>query len=310
MLTATRQLPTRWGCAGHVYVSEGRDCAFIAHLARSGAAYGAVVANEFTDPVYNRSGITLASSDAKKLEAALTAVCKEALLSLDLRKHTASHPRLGIVDHIACNPLGSATCEEAAAIAVAVAQRLGQGDASASPPVPSVPVYLYGFAREDRRSLADLRRSLGYFGGSAKGEWSGLAPHIRMAIASLTPDFGMADEVNDRIGIVVLGATPWVHNYNILLTDANTTQADLLARCRVVARATSTRGGGLPAVETMALPHEHGVEVACNLLDVSVTGPSDVLQKVRELCQADGLHLASDYFTNKIPEDILKMVSQ
>ena len=30
-----------------------------------------------------------------------------------LRSATRTHPRLGVVDHVACNPLGAATCDEA-----------------------------------------------------------------------------------------------------------------------------------------------------------------------------------------------------
>eukprot|EP00434_Breviolum_minutum_P024192 symbB.v1.2.021358.t1/scaffold1841.1/size101071/2 len=59
---------SRRALAAHVYVSEGRDSSIISKLAAAGAATGAVVANEFMDPIYNRSGLTLASADAAKIE--------------------------------------------------------------------------------------------------------------------------------------------------------------------------------------------------------------------------------------------------
>ena len=43
----------------------------------------------------------------------------------------------------------------------------------------------------------------------------------------------------------------------------------------------SERGGGLPKVETMALPHEKGVEVACNLLDAEMSSAAQVPPKLR-----------------------------
>ncbi|CAE8647915.1 unnamed protein product, partial [Polarella glacialis] len=148
----------------------------------------------------------------------------------------------------------------AAQLAGRLGRSLGTGDVGASPPVPAVPVYFYGAAREDRRPLAALRRSLGYFGGAVKGAWSGVSAEMRAGTASLKPDCGPCGEVDDKTGVVCLGAVPWVHNYNILVTAGDILEAELQARCRRIARATSARGGGLASVEAMALPHERGVE--------------------------------------------------
>jgi len=291
----------RWAMAVHVYVSEGRDRALISRLSAAGAAAGAFVANEFVDAAYHRAGVTLAASDAGRLEAAVAAVCQQALAALDLRTHEASHPRVGVVDHVSCSPLGSATSEEAGKLALRVGRFLslsGPGDK------PALPVYLYGAAREDGRSLAELRRSLGYFSGASKGLWTGLSDEMASAMRDLAPDYGPSD-VDSQYGAAVVGAVPWVTNYNLLLASASMDQADLMTRCRRIARLTSTRGGGPVAVETMALPHEHGVEVACNLLDTATTPPSEVLARVRALVDAEGLRLAGDYFTNKRPEEVL-----
>lgn len=53
-------------------------------------------------------------------------------------------------------------------------------------------------------------------------------------------------------GIATVGAVPFVVNYNVLL------RADDLQLARRIARAVSSRGGGLPCVEAMALPHDQG----------------------------------------------------
>ena len=49
-----------------------------------------------------------------------------------------------------------------------------------------------------------------------------------------------------------VGATPWVTNLNIPLRTAD------MVLSRQIARALSERGGGLAAVEAMALPHSSG----------------------------------------------------
>jgi len=289
--------------AVHIYVSEGRNKAFVSKLSAAGTAAGVTVANEFMDAAYHRAGITLASSSSDQMKAAVVAVCQEALSTLDLRHHTASHPRIGVVDHVACNPLGAATCEEAGRLAASLGHDLGAGGAEQ----PAIPVYLYGAASAKGRPLADLRRSLGYFAGAARGEWSGLSPTMASALKDNLPDVGPSD-VDLRYGAVAVGAVPWVHNFNLLVTAGSLDSKELMARCRRIARSISTRGGGLPAVETMALPHERGVEVACNLLDVTITSPGVVRDNVAKLCETEGVTLDSDYFTNKQPDEILAMI--
>ncbi|CAE7605133.1 unnamed protein product, partial [Symbiodinium sp. CCMP2456] len=95
-------------------------------------------------------------------------------------------------------PAQSADDLDAAAMALEIGRGLG-GELK-------VPVFLYGAAREDRRPLAELRRSLGYFGGAAKGEWSGLSEEIKAAIVALPADCGPKGEVDERCGVASVGA--------------------------------------------------------------------------------------------------------
>ncbi|CAK0798301.1 unnamed protein product [Prorocentrum cordatum] len=314
-----RSVSSGWAMAVHVYVSEGRDKQLVSRFSAAGVSGGAVLANEFMDAAYHRSGITLAAASAGPLEAGVLAVASEALSALDLQSHSATHPRVGVVDHVACNPLGSATRADAGALAARLGQLLGAGAAEVpaagvagpSPARPPLPVYLYGAARADERPLAELRRALGYFGGAARGEWTGLSSKMARAMAELPPDHGPATP-SARSGAAVVGAVPWVFNYNLLLSAASAggvgDDGELMRRARRVARAVSARGGGLAAVESMALPHERGVEVACNLLDVATTSPAEVRALVEALSKPEGLAIDSDYFTNKHPEDVLALV--
>lgn len=59
-----------------------------------------------------------------------------------------------------------------------------------------------------------------------------------------------------RLGVAAVGASPWVTNLNVPLATGD------LAAARHIARAVSTRGGGLPHVEAMALPHTQGTALA------------------------------------------------
>ena len=71
------------------------------------------------------------------------------------------------------------------------------------------------------------------------------------ATASVLPDFGKRP-APARSGTTAVGATEWVVNLNIPLGTAS------MAAARQMAQATGHRGGGLPAVEAMALPHTSG----------------------------------------------------
>ena len=61
-------------------------------------------------------------------------------------------------------------------------------------------------------------------------------------LSSFLPDAGPVS-ASARAGVIAIGATPWVVNFNVPVTGGD------LAVAKEVARAVSTRGGGLPAVE-------------------------------------------------------------
>lgn len=61
-----------------------------------------------------------------RLQSAVTDVVRTALRTIDLRQHSGSHPRLGVVDHICTHPLGTATMTDTTAIAEGIASEIGQ----------------------------------------------------------------------------------------------------------------------------------------------------------------------------------------
>ncbi|EFN58522.1 hypothetical protein CHLNCDRAFT_17265, partial [Chlorella variabilis] len=303
-----------------VYVSEARDGDILRQLESvARQAPGACLANLFTDEPYNRTNFTLVGRSVPALAAAASTLARAALALLDLRQHAATHPRLGCVDHISCHPLptseaGSAAAAAAAAdagelrqrqqdeagaaaLAVAIASELGSGP-------QAVPVYTYGWAHQQRQPLDAVRRQLGYFQGSS---WHGglQAPAAEAAGAAdaelqlpLAPCFGPA-VVPARSGVCCVGAGRWIVNYNVLLLTE-----DMVA-ARAVARSVSERGGGLAAVQAMALRHLGGIEVACNLLQPATTPPEAVLGTIQRLAGQRGLAVGPAYRTNKAPEELV-----
>ncbi|WIA12498.1 hypothetical protein OEZ85_012531 [Tetradesmus obliquus] len=260
------------GC--NVYISEGRNVQLIRRLEELCQRVPRVaLANTFVDAPYNRTGLTLVATNSAELTAAVLAVAEAALSALDLRSHAADHPRLGVLDHVSLHPLGQqATLQQAADAATSLGQQL------AAAPF-GLPVYYYGAAHRAGRRLAEIRRQLGYFkansssssGSSGCGckssskpaDWAGSLPEQQLS--HYPPDAGPSS-APPAAGVVTLGAVPWVVNFNVPLFTADR------AAAAAVARAVSTRGGGLKGVEAMALQHGPGViEVATNLIGMDWT---------------------------------------
>jgi hypothetical protein len=183
-------------------------------------------------------------------------------------------------------------------------------------------LFIYGASTEI--SSLNLLSMKGYFG--TKHPTFGMGEPLPLA-----PDFGPA-YASERHGVVAVGAVPWVTNFNVLIDLSTTTaqgqqhaslmgQSDgvddelLLRRCKRIARAVSERGGGLQRVQALALKHSGGVEVACNLLDVDVTGTEAVLARVKELIRLENtleehpsknMRVRESYCTNKTEQELLE----
>lgn len=223
------------------YVSEGRD---ERRLGLFRAACGPQLVHEFVDRSYNRTGFTIGGS-IDNVETVAIRLCIEAFATLDLRTAApSSHPRTGVVDHIAVHPLvpgGSLANAAGLARRVALAlSRVGGGTA----------VYLYGAASRTEQTLAELRRAIGYFKGCGTGSWDGVPPQQLGGLP--TPDFGPGASTSLPVGhgrgVVCVGATPLVMNLNVPL--APTEAADLHVG-RQIARAVSERGGGLRCARSL-----------------------------------------------------------
>ena len=291
--------------AMNVYVSEGRsESALRAFKEVAMSVSRVALVSSFVDVYYNRSSYTLAAfaQDVEELKEAAVKLAAAALERVDMRVHSAKHPRLGAVDHVSCHGLrgGSDTDAAAAGLAVSV------GDALESR--LQIPVRLYGSASGTSRggsssnssmateevSLADVRRSLGYFDRAPSGdssgddEWIGLPPKV-MALPG----------VDRKVGIACVGSVPWVTNFNVQLRTTD------IKRAKTISDRLSSRGGGPPHVQTMALRHSSGlIEVACNLLNTDVTAPDVVEAHILQLAKAEAIDVVDSYTINP-PVDVL-----
>ncbi|CAM9553029.1 unnamed protein product, partial [Sphacelaria rigidula] len=137
-------------CCSVVYISEGRNDSLLDSLSSAAASdHKAALIREFRDPTYHRTGYTIGGSPDGVVRASLD-ISRRALRAIDLRMHEASHPRVGVVDHISIHPLGISTEARAGSCEAGreIAESLGQ---------EGVSVLLYGDLKDGRR-LAEVRR--------------------------------------------------------------------------------------------------------------------------------------------------------
>ncbi|KAF8370153.1 hypothetical protein HHK36_031784 [Tetracentron sinense] len=273
-----------------VYISESRNGAALESIERAAKLFPeTAIINKFQDEAYNRVGYTLVSKlvpqpsqDSCHLRRAVLAMVKAAFEAIDLESHCGSHPRLGVVDHICFHPLAQTSLNQVAGTAKSVAADIGSA--------LQVPTFLYGTAHEEGRTLDSIRRELGYFKpNSSCNQWAG---GTKYEFLPLKPDEGPAQAARAK-GVVVVGATPWVDNYNVPVFSSD------IAAVRRISRRVSSRGGGLPSVQAMALAHgEEMIEVACNLLEPSRSGAGQVQLEVERLAGEEGMTVGKGYFTD------------
>ncbi len=133
-----------------VNISEGLRPEVVAAVA---AACGPALLDVHSDRDHNRSVLTLAGSSDDVPEAAL-ALARAAIERIDLSVHSGVHPRLGAVDvvpFVSLDDTGPEGLEAAGEVARAWAKQVATELA--------VPVFLYGSADPEGRSLPDVRRS-------------------------------------------------------------------------------------------------------------------------------------------------------
>jgi glutamate formiminotransferase len=248
-----------------VNVSEGRDDAALRAV---GAAAGPALLDVHRDPDHHRSVFTLAAAEAARTEAAVRRLTDVALLDLDLADHDGVHPRLGVVDVVPFVALAPTPPH----IAVAAAHAYGDWLAR----VHAVPVFFYGEADPEGRSLPELRRD---------------------AFAARRPDRGPRDP-HPHAGATAVGARPPLVAINVELAT------DDLALARRIARETRERDGGLLGVRALGFPlaSRGTVQVSMNLVDLAHTSMERACTEVRTRARTLGSRAVGVELVGLVPE--------
>lgn len=261
-------------------VSEGRDMAIIARLARAMSSSRAALLHHTADPDHNRTVFTVAGAADDVVDAAL-ALARAVVDEIDLAHQQGVHPRVGALDVVPFVPLGRTTLADA----VACAHRFGQALAQQH----GIPVFFYGAAAGDGRSLPAVRR----------GGLEGLAG--RIDAGTMLPDHGPR-RLHRRAGATAVGAREILIAFNVVLD-----REDIDAVRRIAARIRSSAPGGLPAVRAIGvgLPSRGLVQVSMNLLDHHRTTPLEAYARVVHEAKAEGIGVVGSEIVGLVPSDAL-----
>jgi glutamate formiminotransferase len=235
-------------------ISEGRDRSLVTQIAGTKS-----ILDVHVDPDHNRSVITLAAHTGALIATCL-GVVDRALRVLDLRAQSGVHPRFGVVDVLPLVPLSVPETDAADAAA-----QLREGIEALG-----VPVYAYGRANDERRTLPQLRRLLRD------------VPH----------------RAHETAGVVCLGIRDPLVAFNVNL------RGDIEA-ARAVARAVRT-----PDVRALGfdLASRGLVQVSMNLVEPLRVGPREVFDRIGEVARDGGLELVDCEIVGLVPHPILEQL--
>lgn len=109
---------------------------------------------------------------------------------------------------------------------------------------------LWNHFQTSRRAGSFAAADTDWAGIASAGEWSGWGSTLAGSL-KIAPDYG-PDQARPQHGVSLVGSGLWVTNFNVLLLTRE------LRRAQQISSMLSERGGGLPGVQAMALPHQDG----------------------------------------------------
>jgi glutamate formiminotransferase len=266
-------------------ISEGRDLTTIDACIAAAKAAGAYVLHRTSDPVHNRSVLTIAGSSEALREASI-AMAAITVERIDLRTHAGVHPRIGALDVLPFVPLRNASMAQAVSLARETAQAIWER--------VRVPSFLYGEAAATplRRNLAVVRQ----------GEFEGL--DARFELPDWRPDFGDVAK-HASAGAIAVGARQVLIAFNVELATGD------LALARRIARALRERDGGFRTLKALGLRLTKDlVQVSLNITDYRATPLYRVVETIRALAHQAGVSIVRSELIGCLPYDAIETSAQ
>jgi glutamate formiminotransferase len=251
-------------------LSEGRNLRTIDEAASLCERCDAKVLNRTSDAVHHRSVLTIAGTAKAVLDAAV-AIAGVAVERIDLRGHSGVHPRMGALDVLPFVPLGSATMDEA----VALAHRAGAIIWERY----RVPSFYYGYAArsEDRFALPSVRPR-----------------------PSGPPDEGELP-AHESAGAIAIGARHLLVAFNV---DLETESIDV---ARSIAQSVRERDGGFRTLRALGLPIGNGsVQVSLNVTCERATPLYLLVNVIRALAAERGVRVSRCELIGCVPLEAVR----
>lgn len=257
-------------------ISEGRRAEVIDACITAVEQAGARVLHRTSDPVHNRSVLTMVG-DYRALRDAGVALAGVASALIDLRSHRGVHPRIGALDVLPFVPLRDASMSEAVVLARDCGALIWERFA--------IPSFLYGEAASTplRRNLAAVRT----------GQFEGL--QRRFERPEWRPDFG-DPRAHDTAGAIAIGARQVLIAFNVELASGDRRVANRIART------IRERDGGLGTLKALGLRRsESTVQVSLNVTDYLATPLYRIVESIRTLAIEEGVLIARSELVGCLP---------
>lgn len=257
-------------------ISEGRDDSVIDACVAAVEKAGARVLHRTSDPVHNRSVLTMAGGYDELRKAAI-ALAEVTVERIDLRTHAGVHPRIGALDVLPFIPLQGASMEDTIRLARETASEIWER--------LRVPSFLYGeaAATQLRRNLARVRQ----------GQFEGL--DARFLLPDWRPDFGDVAK-HSSAGAIAVGARDILIAFNV---ELDTGDLDL---AKSIARRLRERDGGLRTLKALGLRlSDTLVQVSLNITDYRATPLYRVVELVRQMAAQAGVAVVRSELIGCLP---------
>ena len=280
--------------------SEGRDTDVVARIASAmhGVA-GVRVLHVDPEADTHRSVMTLLGNP-EAVEEALFRGISASIQSIDMTRHSGSHPRMGAADVVPFVPWTGTSMEDCIQSARRLGHRLGKE--------LGLPGWFYGAAAlsPEARYLHDLRR--GQFEGLPRKL---LSKPVDFGPQSMHPTAG-ATAVGARGVLVALNCTISTDDVAVAKKMAGSLREFQKVRRGEDGAVVQRVSAGLPGLRALGwFSKRDGLaQVTMNLTNIQEAPPHRVFQQLSQLCSAVGIEIRGSELVGMIPEALLRKAGE